>query len=257
MNTPILEFSHVSFGYHPEHPILQDLSFKIYSGRVTAIMGPNGVGKSTLIKMVLGWLSPCGGNIYLEGRPIHNFPRRERSRLLSLVPQSEHTPFDYSVLDYVLMGRAPHLHPLGLPGMVDTQAALLAIEQVGLMNLVNTPVPQLSGGEHQLMLLARAIVQGARMLLLDEPTSHLDLHNKARILQLMRELRARGITLLMTNHEPDVVLALADDILLMDMHRVPQFGALEQILTTENLSRVYGLPVRLVEVDGHKQVIWT
>jgi iron complex transport system ATP-binding protein len=117
--------------------------------------------------------------------------------------------------------------------------------------------PQLSGGERQLMLVARAIAQQPRLLMLDEPTAHLDLHNKARLIQIMHRLRSQGVTLLMTNHEPEVVLAVADDVLLMEAGSPPLFGPLDQVFTETTLSRIYQLPIRLVEVEGRKQVLWT
>jgi iron complex transport system ATP-binding protein len=233
------------------------LSFDLRSGHITAILGPNGVGKTTLLYLALGWLSAWNGDIYLDGYPLHSYSRLERGRWLALVPQSEHTPFDYTVLEYVLMGRAPHLPPLGIPASADYEAALQALEQVGLAALADHPVPQLSGGERQLMLLARSIAQNPRLFLLDEPTAHLDLRNKSRLIQIMRSLRAQGITLLMTNHEPEVVLAVADDVLLLEPGGAAQFGPIEQIFTAEALSRVYHLPIRLVDVDGHRQVLWT
>lgn len=257
MSAPILSFQNVNFGYERACPILQGLSFDLHPGHIAAILGPNGVGKTTLLYLALGWLVPWTGSIQLDGRPLNRHPRRERGRWLALVPQNEHTPFDYTVLEYVLMGRAPHLPPLGMPAAADYEAALHALEQVGMTALAEHPVPQLSGGEHQLMLLARAIVQSPRLLLLDEPTAHLDLHNKTRLIEIMRGLRVAGVTLLMTNHEPDVVQAVADDVLLMEPGRPVQFGPLEQVFTAEALSRVYGIPIRLAEVDGHKQVLWT
>ena len=256
MSTPILSFQNVTFGYQRTRPILQEVSFDLRPGRVTAILGPNGAGKTTLLYLALGWLAAWRGDILLDGRPLRRRSRQERSRWLALVPQSEHTPFDYTVLEYVLMGRAPHLPPLGMPTAADYEAALQAIEQIGLAALAEHPVLQLSGGEHQLMLLARAIVQSPRLLLLDEPTAHLDLHNKSRLIEMMRSLRSRGVSLLMTNHEPDVVLAVADDVLLMDPGGPVQFGPLEQVFTAEALSRIYHLPIRLVDVDGHRQVLW-
>jgi len=257
MSVPILSFQNVTFGYQRTRPILQEVSFDLRPGRVTAILGPNGAGKTTLLYLALGWLAAWTGDILLDGYPLRRCSRQERGRWLALVPQSEHTPFDYTVLEYVLMGRAPHLPPLGMPTAVDYEAALQALEQVGLATLADQPVPQLSGGEHQLMLLARAIVQSPRLLLLDEPTAHLDLHNKSRIIGMMRSLRSRGVTLLMTNHEPDVVLAVADDVLLMEPGGPVRFGPLEQVFTAEALSRIYHIPIRLVDVDGHLQVQWT
>jgi iron complex transport system ATP-binding protein len=257
MNPALLSFQGVSFGYQRRRPILQGVSFALQPGRITAILGPNGAGKTTLLYLALGWLSPWNGDIQLDGQPLRSHSRLERGRWLALVPQSEHTPFDYTVLEYVLMGRAPHLPPLGMPSTADYAAAWQALEQVGLAALAEQPVPQLSSGERQLMLLARALAQSPRLLLLDEPTAHLDLRNKARLIQTLRALREQGVTLLMTNHEPEVVLALADDVLLMEPGSSAQFGPLDEVFTAEALSRVYRLPIRLVEVDGHQQVIWT
>jgi iron complex transport system ATP-binding protein len=258
MTAPLLSFQNVAFGYRRDRPpFLQDVTFNLHPGRITAILGPNGAGKTTLLYLTLGWLAAWTGDIHLDGRALRQHSRQERGRWLALVPQNEHTPFDYTVLEYVLMGRAPHMPPLGMPARADYDTALQALEQVGMAALADHLVPQLSGGEHQLMLLARAVAQRPRLLLLDEPTAHLDLHNKSRLIQLMRGLRAAGVTLLMTNHEPEVVLAVADDVLLMEPGRPPIFGPLEQVLTAEALSRVYNLPIRLVNVDGHRQVLWT
>jgi len=257
MNTAMLSFQKVCFGYHRSHPILQEVSFELHPGRITAILGPNGVGKTTLLYLALGWLNAWSGDIHLNDRPLHSYKHQERGRWMALVPQSEHTPFDYTVLEYVLMGRAPHLPPLGIPAPADYTATRQALEQVGLETLAENPVPQLSSGERQLMLLARAITQSPHLLLLDEPTAHLDLRNKSRLIQIMRTLRTQGVTFLMTNHELDVVLALADDVILMEPGSPPQFGPLEQVFTAEALSRIYHLPIRLVDVDGRKQVLWT
>lgn len=280
----VLAFRSVTFGYQPQRPVLHNVTFDLRPGQIAAILGPNGVGKTTLLSLALGWLSAWTGEIYLTGTPLKSLSPRERGRRMSLVPQSEHTSFDYTVLEYVLLGRAPHLPPLGMPSTHDVEIALRALEQVGIAALSHRPVPQLSSGERQLMLLARALTQitdrrsliaerqspcvpfstfhpdpllAFRLLLLDEPTSHLDLQNKARIIQILRCLRDSGVTILMTNHEPDVVLALADNVLLMEAGVPPQFGPLDEIFTAEALTRLYRIPVRLVQVNGHKQVLWT
>jgi iron complex transport system ATP-binding protein len=267
MSEPILSIRHLSFGYHLGQPVLQDVNFALQPGRIAVILGANGAGKTTLLALLLGWLNAWSGEIALQGAPLPQLSARKRGRRMALVPQSEHTPFDYTVLEYVLMGRAPHLPPLGMPTAVDVEIAHRALEQVGIGGLVKRPVPQLSGGERQLMLLARALAQispangqpdsAPRLLLLDEPTAHLDLHNKARLITIMRRLRDAGVTLLMTNHEPDVALAVADDALLMAAGAPPQFGPVDQVLTADALSRLYQLPIRLIEVDGRQRVLWT
>ncbi len=258
MSRPVLCFDNVTFGYEPHRPpTLRGVRFSLQPGRITAVLGPNGAGKTTLLYLALGWLRPWEGDIRLQGQSLRGRGARERGRWLALVPQTEHTPFDYSVLEYVLMGRAPHLPPLGIPGEEDYQAAWQALERVGLSDLAAHPVPQLSGGEHQLMLLARALAQNPRLLLLDEPTAHLDLKNKARLIRILRDLRARGGTFLMTNHEPDVVLAVADDVLLIEPDGSARFGPLTEVFTAETLSRIYQMPIRLTQISGRLQVLWT
>jgi len=268
MNQPILSLRDVSFGYSPHQPILRDVNLDLRAGRIAAILGANGAGKTTLLSLALGWLSPWEGEIWLMGAPLRKWSSRERSQRMALVPQGEHTPFDYTVIEYVLLGRAPHLSPLGMPTAADVEIARQALEQVGIAALANRPLPQLSSGEHQLMLMARALAQiaspalpsedaSARLLLLDEPTAHLDLGNKARLIAIMRGLRELGVTLLMTSHEPEVALALADDVLLVERGAPPQFGTAAEVFTAEALSRLYQLPIRLVDVDGRKRVFWT
>jgi iron complex transport system ATP-binding protein len=258
MSDAILSFQDVTFGYQRHKaPVLQHVEFSLRPGHVTAILGPNGAGKTTLLYLALGWLPPWEGQIQLEGQPLSHLTRQERGRWLALVPQGEHTPFDYNLFEYVLMGRSPHLPPLGIPAQADYEATWQALEQVGLTELANQPVPQLSSGERQLMLLARALTQNPHLLLLDEPTAHLDLSNKARLIHLLRGLRAQGTTLLMTSHEPEVVLALADDVLLIEGDGLAHFGPLDEVFTAETLSRLYQMPIRLVDVDGHRKVLWT
>ncbi len=254
----LLAFERVCFGYQrAQPPVVRDASFTIQAGRIAAVIGPNGAGKSTLLALALGWLSPWSGAITLAGRRLDTFSRAERGRWLALVPQSERFPFEYRSVEYVLMGRAPHLPPLAAPNPTDYEKALQALEQVGLPGFADRPVTEMSGGERQLLLMARALAQSPRLLLLDEPTAHLDLRNKLRLIQIMRQLRGQGVALLMTNHEPDVVLAVADDALLMEAGQAPVFGPVDAVLTEAALSRVYHLPVRVVEIEGRKRVLWT
>jgi len=195
MSAPLLEFERVTFGYQPlGAPALRALSLGIEPGTITAILGPNGAGKTTLLHLALGWLLPQSGQVRLDGRALGSYSRRDLGQWMALVPQSERIPFEYSILEYVLLGRTPYLAPLDMPGAKDCRIGEQVIEQVGLGPLRGRAITTLSGGERQLAVVARALAQQPRLLLLDEPTSHLDLANRVRILKLLRELSARGVT---------------------------------------------------------------
>jgi len=257
MTEPLLTFDHIRFGYTPRGAaVLPDLCLEILPGTVTAILGPNGAGKTTLLHLILGWLKPQSGAIILDGKPLHSYARNELGRRIGLVPQSEMVAFDYTLLDFALFGRTPYLRPLEMPGAEDLAIARKALERVGIGHLTYRPVTGLSGGERQLGLVARALTQQPRLLLLDEPTSHLDLANKARLIQVLKRLNAEGVTVLFTTHEPEVASALATHLILMRDGRVRQVGTLPEVLTAPNLSALYGLPVEVVETNDRRLVIW-
>jgi len=257
-STPLLYFDQVSFGYLPDNRmVLHSLSLEIQPGTVTAILGPNGAGKTTLLHLALGWLLPQSGQIRLEGKALSQYSRRELGQKMALVPQNERIPFDYSVLEYVLLGRAPHLAALELPGKQDCLVSEDAIARAGLDHLSSRPITTLSGGEKQLALVARALAQQPSLLILDEPTSHLDLGNKARLIKLLQDLSARGVTLLLTTHEPDVAAAVATHLVLMRDGQVRQTGLLSQVFTSEYLSATYNLPVNVTQINGRRVALWT
>ena len=256
--TALLEFDQVTFAYRPDAPpVLEGLSIAVENGSATAILGPNGAGKSTLLLLALGWLRAGSGRILLDGRPLRSYPRRHLGQSMALVPQVERTPFEYSVMDYVLLSRAPHLAPLATPGPEDERLALEAIEEVGLGRLTHRAITTLSGGERQNALVARALAQQPRLLLMDEPTSHLDLAHKSRLVRLVRERLSRGMTVLMTTHEPDVAAAVATHLILMREGQVCASGAFDEVFTAENLSETYGVPVEIARVRGRQVVLWT
>lgn len=257
MSAPVLAFRDVCFGYGANgKTVFQHLTLDIAPGTVTAILGPNGAGKTTLLHLALGWLRPQAGHVTLLGRPLTSYPRGELGRQMGLVPQSEHTAFEYSLLEYVLLGRAPYLKPLEMPGPEDTRIALDALARVGLAGWEGRSIARLSGGERQLVLTARALAQQPRCLLLDEPTSHLDLGNKARLLALLRDLVRQGVTVLLTTHEPEFAAGLATHLVLMRNGQVLEAGPLNETFTTERLSATYGVPVAVAQVHGRQVVLW-
>ena len=172
------------------------------------------------------------------------------------MPQSEHTAFEYSLLEFVLLGRAPHLPPLAMPGSQDLAIAQRAIQQVGLSGFEGRSILSISGGEYQLVLLARALAQQPGTLLLDEPTSHLDLGNKLRLMQLLRHCSAQGVTVLFTTHEPEVAAAIATHLVLMQKGRVLKTGTLNEVFNSQNLTQLYQSPVTVLEMQGRKVALW-
>ena len=254
----LLKYERITFGYpSTAQPVMKEFNLEIGSGTVTAILGPNGAGKTTLLHLTLGWLKPQSGNILLEQHALSGYSRRALGQWMGLVPQNEHTPFEYSLLEFVLLGRAPHLPPLAMPGKADCEIAADALHQVGLTQMQNRSILSLSGGERQLVLLARALAQQPRLLLLDEPTSHLDLSNKGRLVHLLGELSRKGVTILFTTHEPDVASALATHLVLMQKGQVLKTGTLDEAFTSQDLTLLYQLPVSVAEVAGRRVTLWS
>jgi len=250
-----LVFEDVAFAYNAGTPVLRGLSARIPPGSITAVLGANGAGKTTLLLLALGWLVPRSGRVLLEHRTVAEYAHRERGRIMALVPQTERMPFNYRVLDYALMGRAPYLSPLAMPSQADVEAAERALDRAGLGRLAERAVTSLSAGERQLTLISRALAQEPALLLLDEPASHLDLANKARVLALIRSLSAQGVTVLLTTHEPEVASAAAHIVMMRD-GRVRHSGPVGEVFTTENLSETYGIPVHVTEAAGRRVASW-
>jgi len=248
MSTALLSFEHVAFGYTPARQIFTDLNYQLRRGTLTVILGPNGIGKTTLLYMALGWLRPSAGRVLLENRPLDTYSRAELGRRVSFVPQTERQPYSYTVMEYVLFGRAPHLALFGAPGKADKEAARQALARAGIPALGDAYVDQLSGGEGQLVLIARALAQEPRVLLLDEPSAHLDLGNKYRLMQTLSDLRQDGTTILMTTHDPDIALAVSDETVLVDGSGAVTVGEPAKLLTAEKLSRLYKLPAGALEI---------
>jgi iron complex transport system ATP-binding protein len=257
MNQKLIQFQDVTFGYRSDSgSVLRSLSLDIPSQSVTVILGPNGVGKTTLLNLLLGWQKPQSGTILVDDKPLKNYSRRELGKQVALVPQRETFTFSFTLLEYVLLGRAPHMRPLDMPSEVDVQICMLALEKVGMAELADRPITELSGGEQQLVLVARALAQGSNILLMDEPTSHLDLKNKLRFVRMVRSLVGQEHTLLVTTHEPEVAAAIADYVvLLMDDHQALA-GPADEMLNDDFLSKTYGIIVRTAQADGKKVILW-
>lgn len=257
MNQSLISLKNLRFFYNGEEgDVLRKLSLEINKGDVVAILGPNGVGKTTLLHLILGWLKAEEGTIRLLGKSLHQYRRKEAGRLMGLVPQDEAITFEYSLLEYVLHGRYPHLRSLQTPGPDDRYIALNALKRVGMEDLADRPVTHLSGGEKQLVLIARTLAQDPALILLDEPMSNLDLANKLRIISVIRSLKNEGVTVLFTTHEPEITASLCNSVILMGKDKYIEQGPVESILTGNSLSRIYNVTVKIQEVDGRKIILW-
>jgi iron complex transport system ATP-binding protein len=256
-SAPILEFEHVDFQYsNTAKLVLDDFSLSLPEGAVSAILGPNGSGKTTLMRLAYGKEKPLHGSIRVHGRDMKDYSRRELGQWIGLVPQNEYLHYDYTLLEYTVLGRAPYLEPLAMPGEEDFSIASQALVRVGLGEMQYRPVTRLSGGELQLALVARALTQQPKLMLLDEPTSHLDLANKRKLIDILRELAVQGMTIIFTTHEPEAAASIASHLVLMRPGRVLFSGNLNDGLTNEQLSSAYGVPVRVIKVDGLQVVTW-
>lgn len=240
-----------SFAYPNGPDVLRGLDLDFRAGAVTAILGPNGCGKTTLLLLLLGWLTPTGGTLQVFGRAAEGLGRRERSRLVGLVPQAEQLPFDFSVLEYVLLGLAPGMGMLDVPKKEHMEVARAALAKTGVAGLAERAVSELSGGERQLVTIARALLQKPRALLLDEPTAHLDLANRRLVQDLMHRLAAEdGMGIVFTTHDPALAAAAAQDAVLLKHGGTLAAGAVQDVFTAEHLTALYGVPVNVNQQDG-------
>jgi iron complex transport system ATP-binding protein len=242
---------------HPksDRPVLRNISFDARHGAMNAILGPNGSGKTTLFKCLAGLWKPCAGTVRHGECDILSLSDRKRSRLIAVVPQDHEPPFPYSVADVVLMGRATHVGAFSAPGKRDVQIAREAIETLSLDHLLQKSYTRISGGERQLTLVARALAQQAPILLLDEPTSHLDFRNQLQVLGKVRAIaRDRGITVLMTLHDPNLALLFADHAIVLTQGQVLASGPPEEVITEDTLAAVYGVDVVMLRHNGTRVV---
>jgi iron complex transport system ATP-binding protein len=252
----ILTLKDVQFQYGVENPLVLDkLTLNIPSGKITAILGPNGTGKTTMLHLMLGLLKPSMGQVEIAGKPHGGYSRRDLSQMIGLVPQFESIPFNFTVYEYVLLGRSPYLNPFQLPGKEDLRIVDQALERAGIDHLGDKVVTEISGGERQLVHIARVLTQQTRVLLLDEPTAHLDLENQNRVLNLLKDMASRGTTSILTTHDPNAAIYAADHFVLMNLGAVVAEGALDEVITTRNLSRIYRAPIRVEKNNGFTMVV--
>ena len=233
-----ISVENLSFSYD-ERPVLQNVTFSAGEGEVLSVLGANGAGKSTLFRCLLGNLFGYTGSITVEGQDLRSLSPRKRARKIAYIPQSHRPTFGYTVLDTALMGTTRHRSPFLSPGKEQEALAWEALARVGAEQLALRDFSCLSGGEQQLVLLARALAQQADILVMDEPASSLDYGNQLRVLQMARELAAEGYTVILSTHDPQQALRFSDRVLALAEGRVVALGEVGEVLTRDLLRRLY------------------
>jgi len=248
MSGPALEARGVGFGYDPERPVLEGLDLRVERGEFVGLVGPNGAGKTTLLRLLAGIARAQRGSVALFGEDLQGLRPRDRARRLALVPQEIEPVFDFTALETVLMGRAPHLGLLGLEGPEDRDIARRALEEADVLELADRPLGQLSGGERQRVIVARALAQEPELLLLDEPTAHVDLGHKLAIYDLLEgRNREGGLTVVTVSHDLSHAARSCRRLVLMHEGVVMADGPPGEVLTVKNLRRAYGVEVSILE----------
>lgn len=244
----------ISAGYG-RRTVISDISLAVESGEVLCLLGANGSGKTTLFKTILGLMRPTSGKICVDGEDISHWPRQRLAKTLGYVPQAHTPPFAYSVRDVVLMARQVHSGPFASPGKRDIAITEEALDRLSISRLANQRYTELSGGERQLVLIARALAQQAQILVLDEPTSNLDFGNQMLVLRHVKELAASGLGLLMTTHFPDFAFLCASKVALMKQGRILALDHPEKTLTQASLEEAYETPLRIADAGLGMRVV--
>ena len=249
----LFEVKNISFSYDDEE-IFSDISFSIERGDVLCILGPNGTGKTTLIKCLNGLNETSSGEILINGENIKKLSFREISTHIGYIPQSHVPSFPFKVLDVVVMGRAPYLNLTDSPKKEDIEIAKNALKTLGIEYLQDKEYTNLSGGERQLVFLARVLCQQPDILILDEPTSHLDFGNQIKLLEIIDNLAKSGLSIIMSSHFPDHAFLSSNKVAIMKDRKFIDFGTPEDVVTEKNLRNAYSIDVKLIELDDKRKV---
>ena len=249
-NRKIMDIVDLSFSYG-DMQILKNVNFRAYQGQLVALIGPNGAGKSTLFKCILKFLKGYSGHIYLEGEDMLQMTRPQIAKKIAYIPQTTVPVFNYEVLDIVLMGLTGSLNLLESPKAEHVAKAEAILKDLGILHLRNRGFGRISGGERQLVLLARAIIQDAKILVMDEPTANLDYGNQFRVMEGIRRLVTKGYTVILSTHNPEHALLFAEKAFVLKDGEVKAAGPSKEVLTEELMKELYDVEVRLLDTEYH------
>ena len=252
----MLEIKEMYFRHkNQKRDVLKNINFIAEKGKITTVLGPNGSGKSTLFKCICGLWKYYRGEVKVDEKSVERLSYSERAKLFSIVPQEHEPPFPYKVFDVVLMGRASYVSLFSAPGKKDYRRAEEALELVGINHLRDIPYTQISGGERQLVLIARALAQDSPVMLLDEPTSHLDFRNQIKVLKKVKEIaKEKGLAVVLTLHDPNLALFFSDKVVMLKQGEVMCNGTPGEVINERNLKKVYGIEVVVINYNGINMV---
>ena len=233
-------------GGYGKREVVKNISFHVEKGDVLCILGPNGCGKSTLLKLLLRFIPKKSGRIFLQGQDMDQLHRKSIARIVSYIPQFDSMPFPYTVIEMVTMGRSCHLDRWKTPSKKDNRFAYESLEKLRISHLADKLYTQISGGERQLVLMARALCQDTRVLIMDEPTASLDFANQQLVMDAIATAVQEGKSIILTTHSPSQPFTIATKVLLLSQGSTVGFGKPLEVLTSESLERVYGIPMDIV-----------
>lgn len=251
----ILEVKDLSFSYDNTRIIFEKVNFGVDKGEIFTILGRNGAGKSTLLNCVANLFVPKSGGIYLNGQPMNKMKLTQIAQVIGYVPQVHNPAYSYTVRDFTVMGRTPYIGALSKPSKADYDKVDEVLEELGIMKLRDKSYTAISGGERQQVTIARVMVQEPQLILLDEPTAHLDYGNQLRTVKMIKKLADRGFGVIMTTHNPDHAMLLGDKVAILDKQGHLNVDKAEHSLTEEALSELYDIDLKMVYVEeAHRKV---
>ena len=251
----MLDVKELSAGYDGKI-VIQGITLSLNKREVVSILGPNGAGKTTLLRCIEGVLPPSSGVVLVKDMPITLLNDKERGRIIASVPQTHKPTFPFKVLEVVLMGRNPYISGYKTPSKHDYEVAEAVLKEVGIYELKDRNYDELSGGELQLTLIARALAQEPEIILFDEPTAHLDFKNQIIVLSIIRKIvKQKNIAVLMVVHDPNLAMLYSDRVFLMDKGSVIANGKPEDVINYENIKRLYSFDVEIADANGRKYIL--